>query len=666
MPAQQMFYKKVRQVQMAAAREAGVNTEAGFEPASKPQLSPCYTNYPPNVAAFAAIGLTGYLEFEMRVRSGFLQAALKAYLNNPADHDRVLVDPAVYQMTVKAIAQSVETRLLLEDLSRNLAMQSVEMYRLFSASQQTLRFQTLAEIIHCVILYGDVIPDRKNLMLHPLTQRTFEALEKASDPYFAKLATTQAGKLTELGMRWVKEAGMALAPFLPPPMQTKPEAPQSPVFRRIESYRRPPRENADKPQFTPPPRDLQPSDFIPPLEGPNPPVLGEPPSLVQRLVSAVVSPPSPDAANPEKSPAEMEEQKQLREALTTIGNIIDKSTSQQAGWEDMRSDLVESELRSKPFREGPLHGNPTDGHDVTVQLGDQTAGGSIHDRPISLSENLAECEKLIATSAPIANALRRVLYPNVEEIPETEWRCTSGSLDLRRLAVAEISATVFKRYRIRQKANPKGRPVLLIACDGSASLNARQMMMAKYLAAGWLGSMVKSDIQLLAGLYHSGETINKLTGPLVQWMYHPQKTRATTKTDAVRALVSLPNTGTGMQSDALSIAFMLDEAWALARGRMVYLILISDCAWNISFRAGRSGAEEVKALLESVYASHPGRLNITLVGLGVDGQTGFESLVNKAIRVPAAQLGDPAAVAREIGLYVASCMQERKRFLRKS
>ena len=65
--------------------------------------------------------------------------------------------------------------------------------------------------------------------------------------------------------------------------------------------------------------------------------------------------------------------------------------------------------------------------------------------------------------------------------------------------------------------------MVLIACDGSGSLNHKQMQMLKLLA--WLESTAKSEIQVLAGLYHSGSIRPGVSGPLVQWIYHPGRPR---------------------------------------------------------------------------------------------------------------------------------------------
>jgi hypothetical protein len=143
----------------------------------------------------------------------------------------------------------------------------------------------------------------------------------------------------------------------------------------------------------------------------------------------------------------------------------------------------------------------------------------------------------------------------------------------------------------------------------------------------------------------------------VEWAYHLEKTPSTSRREAIRSLASLPASGTGAQSDALSLRFMVNEAKRLARGASIYLIVITDLAFNVSFHAGKTGAEEVAALFETLYDELGKRLNSTLVALGVSGPTGLEKRLDKVIRVSPAQLQDPSAVAHEIALYVAERMR---------
>jgi len=353
----------------------------------------------------------------------------------------------------------------------------------------------------------------------------------------------------------------------------------------------------------------------------------------------------------------------MQKAVEAFSAAIDQTGGQTGGFEDMRSDLIEQILGSRAFNQGPIQGNPTEGHEVTLKLdGEEMAGGEIFDRPVELSTDFLGYEKLLESSRLVTEALKRVLYPNIQQIPSVLRFRTSGAIDPARLPLANFSSTVFKKYRNLTRLDKKGNALLVVACDGSGSLNQDQMNMVKIMSCGFLNTTARSDVQVLAGLYHSGQIRSGLTGPLVQWIYHPRKTPSLSRKAAARALVALPDSGTGAQSDALSLAFILNEARQIARGNMIYLIVISDTAWNRSFNSQKSGFEEVRSYFESVYDEMKDKLHTTLVALGGSTETGLEDLLDRVIAVSSEELKNYHVVAEKIGVYVASCIRERKRF----
>lgn len=649
MTAQRLFYSACGRIQQAAARLAG-EKQPGLQAKVKPQLGPCFTTYPSNVAAHAAVGLTGFLEFQARLATGALQVRLSEYLKNPAAADAVLVNPEIYQRLATIVTRCVQTRLLLEDLSRHPSMSLVELFRMFSASQQSLKFGSLPEILNAVILFGDILPDWHKQVLHPLTRALLLDLSATCRRAFDEMAVAKPQHLAEMGATWVRAVCTCLAKYLP----------------MTEEAKQPAGHNAgpqDSCGFAKSQDPSSPASQIAPLDGPNPPSLFEPPSAAEQISRAMSQGRSGTRMTGDDDKAS-EEAQEAAKLIQEFGQAAAKAGDQEGQWQDMRSDLVERAMRTSGFSESPIQGAPTDGHEVKVWLGDESAaGGEVYDRPVELSDDFEAYRRLLETSKPIADALRRTLYPNLDELPEVERFRTCGAMDPARLPLADCSAAIFRRLRIHQRADRRGQPVLLIACDGSGSLNRNQMQMLRTLTAAWLTSTARSRIQLLAGLYHSGLVRGGLSGPLIQWIYHPRKTPTTSRMDAARAIVSLPNEGTGAQSDALSISFMLEEARRMARGRMIYLILISDCAWNRSFHTQRTGKEEVYGLFEAASEEFLGRLHTTLVALGVQGETGFETLLDKVILVPESKLCNPSAVAEEIGLYVASRIKEGRRLV---
>jgi hypothetical protein len=650
--ARRMFYKAARTAQLAVARVVGLAPGQSFESRVKAQLSPCYTSYPATPAAVAALGLTAFLEFEARISDRLLSSRLSKYLENPAAADQVSVEPSVYKTVAAIVTRSIEIRLLMEDLSRIPALAAVERYRQFAASQQDLRFRSLPEIVKAVLLYGDLMPDWEEMPnLNPLTRRLLCDLDATSRPFFAELRLREGLELAEMGSAWVRVLMNCLAKYLP---RVNPET------------------GATQPSLGPgggagatgaqfqTPTAAPDSGRIPPLDAPAPPSLFETNTPVS-MAAEVVEPEHPGLpGQPPPGAPSLKEIVTMMKPINELNKAIEKAIGQEDKTEDVRMDLMEALLQKEDFKVGPIQGTPTEGHEVEAELGGgETGRADIFDQALAAGDRPAALSDLLAQAGPVTRSLRRILYPNFEASVETESLQTGGALDPARLALAGIQSTVFRRYRACDKADRRGRPVLLIACDASGSLNAPEMRMVKILTAAWLQAAVRSPVQLLAGLYHSGPTPFG-DAPLVEWVYHPKKVATLGPGDAVAALASLPESGTGRQSDALSLAFMLKEAFRLARGRMVYLVLITDGQWNQSFSGTGTGLREVTMFFEETYRE-TALLHTTLIVIGNTRQSGLENLVQRTIQVTSDELKDPTAVASKVATYVASTVRERRR-----
>jgi hypothetical protein len=613
-----------------------------------------YTTYPAALSVAACFGLTAYLEYEARVKEKILTSHLSESLKNPAENDQVRVDPDTYREVAKIVAEAVQVRLLLEDLGRLPMAATVETYRLFQASQQSLRFNSLPEIIRGVVLYGDVLPDWRSQRLHPMTRSILVDVTEASAPFMARLGHTKPHQLLPLGVDWVKTVCHSLVQYLPGPEGKAGEPSRAPAGQEPKDYafEKGPRREGRLP------------DFIPPLNINRPPSLFEEQNPLLQMAQAALNRRKTGAKPSVKGNEEAAKEPvdPFSELFNEFVKTVDQAGGQAHNYEDMRSDLVEHASRASGFRESPIQGNPTDGHSVSIDLGkNEKTSGEIFDRAIGLSDDLLAHELLENEARPSTEELLRTLYPNTVHVPETERLRTSGTLDPARLPLADVCPAVFRRYTVIQQADKRGQPVFVLICDFSGSLGAARIRMLKNLSFAWLAATAKRNIQVLAAIYNTDTIRPGVYGPLVQWLYHPRKTPATGRKDATRALLSLPNSGSGGQSDALSIAFVMNEAIALARGRRIYMVLITDCGWCNSFNIGKSAKEEVQGYFQSAYRDLGDRLHTTLVALEVSGATGFENLLDKVIPVSSAELKDPVAVAGKIGLYVAACIKERRR-----
>lgn len=671
--AQRMFYKHCRRVQRLAGRLAEAPGGGAFVPKTKPQVSPMYTTYPAALAAPAALGQTAVREFRAWVQGGALLEALKGYLEHADELDQVDVEPAIYKRMAKLVAERVQSRLLLEDLRRAQGLGAVEYYRLFMAAQQATSYPSVPAIVAAVVLFGDVLPDWRSVDLHPLTQSVLQAVWAASEEPLGQLATTRPQALVALGQRWTKAICRSLVAFLPLKGGPKP-SPLRPGLTpdMLESLPKELRERMRQRFSEPSAESPTPDGKLAPLGDRRPPALFDPESTAASLAAAAApqlrEPGGPgsegQAGEPGVNPTGpgREASKIVRE----LSEAVDRAAGQPQGWEDMRSDRVTLALRQAALGEGPMEGSATDGHVVEVSLGDREAHkGEIFERALPLSDDVAAYQALLADAAPVTQALRRNIYPSVAQVPELQRLCVAGGLDPGRLHLGGISEVVFRRFPVAERADERGRPVLLIACDASGSLSKEEMRMAKLLSAGWMLSTVGRRMHVLAALYHSGEVRQGQAAKLVQWMHHPRKTPALGRKDALRGLLSLPESGTGVQADAVSVTFLVNEAEQVARGATVFLILISDTRWNRCLGGRRDGRLEMLDCVRTLKQRLGDKLHITLVALQQSGLSGFDEVVDAVVPVSRQELKSPPDVAQRIASYVSGCMRERRRFQRR-
>jgi len=625
-PAQKKLLAMLKRSRAHLCKMADIQTSKTGAEFVKMQIGPLYSNYPSVAAAHAALGLTCFLDYKQQVPEVLMTRFLPK-IKELIDIDvTFMVDDAALENVVLKVTEAVQARLILEELSRN-NINCTEIYRLFAASQNDMQFLFLGDIIYTVIVYGDVIPVWKKLDLHPTTQSIFRAIQPISAKFNRRLEDTELSGFIGMGIRWASEICSALLEYLPAAGESKGK-------------------NLD--QLT---------GDLPPLKKKLPPSL----SNQEDLMSFISKNQSEHYIQGIPGTNDDKQEQTILERIKKLTLVFNEASRQQSTHEDMRTDLLEKALRYSVFQNGPVEGTPAAGHEVSVELGDEkTMTGEIYDRPLELSDDLDALEDLMKEAKPLIRDMRKVLYPNTINISEKQDMCTSGSLDELKLSVAGFSNAIFKRYPNKTIVDKGGRPVLLIACDASGSLNAKQIKLLKLLTSAWIGSTMKTEIQLISGIYHSGPVRQGLDSPMVQWIYHPKKTPAQHPGDAARAIISLPLSGTGTQHDSLSITYMVEEAASLAKNRMIYLVLLSDCMWNQSFKTQKNGQEEVAAMFEQLNKKYKNRLDTTLIGLGVNVRQPVFDIVDKVILISHQELDMPETIAKRINLYVANCLKERR------
>jgi hypothetical protein len=210
-----LFFDMAKQIQKNAARLAGAMVNETFQAQAKPQLAAFYTTFPRQPAAYAALGHTGFLEFQARAGGNLLVGRLGELEVNTKG-----CDPAAFQRAAQIVAETVQTRLLMDEARKGKGLGAIEVYRIFLANQQEMHARTLREILDRVILYGDVLLVERD-SLHAVTAEILDAVARASRPY---LESAPAMANVRFGLDWINAVCQALAPFVPLKQAAEPAA----------------------------------------------------------------------------------------------------------------------------------------------------------------------------------------------------------------------------------------------------------------------------------------------------------------------------------------------------------------------------------------------------------------------------------------------------------
>lgn len=615
----------------------------------KAQLAICYSNFPAGLGALGAIGHTAWVQFKKLSDRNTLFDSSEEKIFTKLYHKGYKVHIDTFRKAFRTIVDAVSERLVLEELIKSDLEQPIESYRFFLTSNNDLKFETLPRIIRSVILFGDLLPCYESKKLHPLTLKLFKSIYEVSEPYFDELRNSESVDLTKLGRRWVKDLCFAIAKYL---NITKYNDRSSKNDWDLDDYY-----TSAEPAI---PQSIH--EKFPGFNEPAAPMLEDYKNLEQMIQQCFSS--NSDSSvkyTTEKGGDSVpEEVKGVLNDLTEAARTISNASGSTSNFEDVRSDILVEGLSIDPFESGLVEGSPTEGNDVEIDLGENgTATGQIFDQSYELSFDQYKINALIEEAKPLADKMKRNIFPNTEQVPIVENLRTSGMLDSTRLACFKYTDAIFKRFVSEEILNKRGKPLVLIVCDGSGSMTAEKMHMLKILTTAWINSTLKTTVQIIAGVYNDGQVGGNRHGPKISWLYHPAKTPANSKKHAVRAIASVPERGSGGQKDALEIGYMLQEADKFAKGKRIYMIHITDTQFIGSFNKGMTAEEEVVALLNQRKQKSGNKFHYTLVGLGVTNGGEVEKVADKMICLSPEELTNPYVAASKIGIYVSSCMKER-------
>jgi hypothetical protein len=635
-PALRTFYDYVEDAIKTIHTILSITYQTDSPKKVKAQLSICYTDYPAGI--LAAIGHTAWVQFKSLLNNSDI-----SIYNFGKDIARIKlpegVDPEYFIKMLGIIQQAVSERLAYEELMQSDVKQVIEAYRFFLAANEQLEFHFFPEITRAAIILGDLLPEVDEMDLNELTKELLTVIRKISMPFFEQLKEAVPEEYFDIGRRWIGRLARRLSGYLPPTGgsggSTGTGQGQSRSFPRT-SFGLP----------------GSPDQEFPGFDQKSPPLL-EPPARLEDLFSMDMK----KQISSDDLPAHL---KEMMSQLSTIAQTIKNASGQRTN-EDTRSDILLNELMNSPFTAGSIQGTSMEGNEVEVDLGEAgSVTGQIFDKALELSYDLPEIEKLRKEARPLSDKIMSDLYPNSEEILLTERIRSSGCIDPGRLPYYEFTDAIYKRFILEHQLQKAGKSLMLLVCDGSGSMTSKKFKMLRLLTVAWLESTMKSQIQVMAGIYNDGSISQGRYGARMEWIYHPRKTVSVSQKQAIRAVASIPQMGGGGQRDALSLSYCLQEAESVARGNNIYMIHITDTGWCNSFGTGLPPDEEIVNVVSQFKDKRKGQLHYTLVGLDTNAAGGIDRVIDEFISLSAIELEDPFLAASKIAMYSSSILKKHK------
>ncbi len=644
-PALRTFYDYIEDAIKTIHAILSTTYETDSPKKVKAQLSICYTDYPAGI--LAAIGHTAWVQFK-----SLLNASDISIYNFGKDIAKIKlpegVDPEYFLKMLNIIQQAVSERLAYEELMQSDVKQVIEAYRFFLAANEKLEFNYFPEITRAAIILGDLLPEVDEMDLNKLTKELLIVIRTVSMPFFEELREAAPEAYYDLGRRWIKRLARRISSYLPPLV-----GPGGATVTGHGQATSIPRTSFGLPD--------SPDEEFPGFDQKSTPLL-EPPTRLEDIFSMDMknNPVPMDMKKPISSDDLPGHLKEMLSQLSTIAQTIKNASGQRTN-EDTRSDILLNELLNSPFTAGSIQGTSMEGNEIEVDLGEAgSVTGQIFDKALELSYDLPEVEKLRKEARPLSDKIMSDLYPNSEEILLTERIRSSGCIDPGRLPYYEFTDAIYKRFILEHQLQKAGKSLMLVVCDGSGSMNSKKFKMLRLLTVAWLESTMKSQIQVMAGIYNDGLISQGRYGAKMEWIYHPRKTVSVSQKEAIRAVASIPQMGGGGQRDALSLSYCLQEAESVARGNNIYMIHITDTGWCNSFGTGLPPDEEIVNVVSQFKDKRKGQLHYTLVGLDTDAAGGIGRVIDEFISLSAIELEDPYLAASKIAMYSSSILKKHK------
>lgn len=618
-----------------------------------PQRAPLHVQYPAFPAARACVGLSSICQYNklMQTSHNWLTVSTERIQSNED------IDPKAYQKTFGYVVEAVGNRVCLDHLLLFEDMGAVESYRLFSAAIADLRFRRLRDLIFAVCLMGDLVfallkCEAIKAKLHPISGQILEAIAPSLERYQTAISKCDAGQLPTHGSSLAAQIMDALIPFLPLKSNEEPAKPT--MGKR-------PCKTGNKVGITKKVPKLNGDDLSMPLLGTDevvPPSIDDPSDLQLRpnptMPATLDTPgrssdPKSSTQSDNRLPAEGDRlsDRQLKEhILPAAVHILAQATGKEA-WHDPRVDQVADAMRRNPFKSGVIEAELT-GRRYKVQVIGSDREGTLREEVLSRCRQKDVTNRIRKGAAEICKKLHRFRWFGEREDLLANQFQVCGSFDPRRLYKLGISEIIRRRWLKRSVTDYRGRPVVVLAKDGSSSNSIETTFAGQILTAAFLRIEKIARIQVVAADYSS--SLLGFSCLLVRWLYHPQKTPRTSPLAAADAVAGLPPKGQGGNEDVLSVSHIMQETFsALGKDQTYVVINITDAKFN-------SPIDQVKKMVAKLRKDY--NLTYSLVVLG-DTKVDIPE-ADHIVRIPQSELTNPHLIAERIAKHVNILVRARR------
>ena len=636
--AQDMLDEMSFQHHKAAASCALGRPAKDSEVTVAPQRAPLHAQYPAFSGARACVGLSAIAQYNTHSQSS------RKWLAAPTvEGSRPIanIDLQAAKLTQAYVVEAVSNRVCLDHLRLFEDMSAVESYRLFATAILDLRFPRLRDLILAACLMGDMVfallsREQIKAKLHPLSSRILEAMAPALARYQAAILDCEAAQLPTHGAALAAQLMAVILPFLPPKPR---EEPAKPVPGK-EALRGAKRVPIRKQQALPPSEET----LSQPLQGMDevvPPSIDEPNSVLQVR-------PKDGATQSDRLPAPnamSAEQQQIQRILQHATTVVAQATGRET-WHDPRVDQVVDAMRRRLFRPGVIEAELVARQRRVKAFGSEREG-TLREEVLSRCRDRDVLARIQKGANPICKKLRHFRWFGERDDVLAERLQARGSIDPRRLPKIGSSDLIYRRWQKHSVTDYRGRPIVVLAKDGSNSNSVDSTFAGQILTAAFLRIERIARIQVIAADYCSG-----LAGsPLVRWLYHPQKTPGLIACRAVDAVASLPPKGQGRNEDVLSISHIMRETFGAVDNKQTIIVI------NIPDGRFNSPVAEFRKMIESLKADRD--ITYSLVILGNAKVDVPEA--DHTVHIPQSELSDPNQVAERIAKHVNALVLAQRR-----